>query len=725
MLASPRWRNPLSVADQPLYTQQELDRKLLDAANCLRGPIDPADFKAYIFPLLFYKRISDTWRWEHKQALADYNGDEELAKLPENYRFVIPDGAHWDDVQKVADNVGAALQLALDRIQEANPEKLAGIFGGVQWADKNRLPEDRLVAVLDVFSGLKLDPESAPNDLLGNAYEYLLKNFADESGKMAGEFFTPRAVVRLMGRILDPKEGESICDPACGSGGLLIESVNEIREADGDPRTLRIYGQEINQTTAAIARMNLYLHGIETFEIKQGDTLRDPKLKTPKGDLQRFDMIVANPPFSLKNWGRDQWADDPFGRAEHGVPPANYADLAFVEHMVTVLKPETGRLAVIVPQGALFRGGAERNIRKSLITAGLVEAVIDLPPKLFYSTTIPASILVCRTAMASGKPEEVLFIDATRRFKKGTNQNELTSEDITGIISAYRDHSEVVEDLTARSVSHDELEGAEWDLTPSRYVEDETVSPVDVADAFEAYRRDRHQANAADANIDEQISLFQRATETSDEIGDPLPSAQTQEAVASLLSAIESARSALSQSQEAAQKLLDSLTFEICPTTRTSGEGVAVSSLATYINGRAFKPAEFTAEGLPVIRIKQLLDPAADLDRYDGSYEEKHFITDGDLIFSWSASLEVVRWNRGDALLNQHLFKVVENDGVDRGWLTYVLRSALKHFRQMTHGTTMKHITRSALDQVFVRRPPLEEQRTVARLLAGIEQASA
>src|SRR5215207_982813 len=263
----------------PMHSQQELDRKLLDAANCLRGPVDPADFKAYIFPLLFFKRISDTWEWEHTTALERFDGDEELAALPDNYRFVVPEGCLWKDVQALSENVVAGLQRILDRIEEANPETLGGIFGGAQWADKSRLPESALTAVLDVFDSLRLDPESVPHDLLGNAYEYLLKNFADESGKKAGEFFTPRSVVRVMAEILDAKDGESICDPACGSGGLLVESVNHVRDAGGDPRTLRIYGQEINQTTAAIVRMNLYLHDIETFDIKRGDTLRDPKPK--------------------------------------------------------------------------------------------------------------------------------------------------------------------------------------------------------------------------------------------------------------------------------------------------------------------------------------------------------------------------------------------------------------------------------------------------------------
>jgi type I restriction enzyme M protein len=322
------------VNPQPMYTQQELDAKLLAAANALRGPIDPADFKAYIFPLLFLKRISDTWHWERARALELFDGDEDLAALPDNYRFVVPEGCRWEDVLALHENVGAGVQLVFDRLQEANPDTLAGVFGTAQWANKAVLPEERLTAVIDVFTPLKLDPDSVPHDLLGNAYEYLLKNFADESGKRAGEFFTPRAVVRLMVQLLDPQEGESIYDPACGSGGMLVESVNQVRAHGHDPRTLRLFGQEVQATTAAIARMNLYLHDIETFAIKRGDTLREPRFREPSGSLTRFDAVIADPPFSLKSWGRAGWIDDPFGRSAFGVPPESYADLAFVEHMV-------------------------------------------------------------------------------------------------------------------------------------------------------------------------------------------------------------------------------------------------------------------------------------------------------------------------------------------------------------------------------------------------------
>lgn len=312
--------------------------------------MDPADFKAYIFPLLFFKWISDTWDWERAQAVADF-GDDLTEEIEADYhRFVVPADAHWSELRKLSENVGVELQKMLDKLQAANPDKLAGIFGDVAWGNKERLPEEALLNLIDSFDRLKLDPESVPYDMLGNAYEYLLKQFADESGKKAGEFFTPRSVVRLITRILDPQPGESMYDPACGSGGMLVEGINEIREAGHDPHTLRIYGQEVNLTTSAIARMNLYLHGIEDHQIVRGDTLRQPKFRTEKG-LARFDVVIANPPFSLKKWGADEWANDPWGRTLWGVPPANSGDYAWIQHMVASMHPVRGRVGVVMPHG--------------------------------------------------------------------------------------------------------------------------------------------------------------------------------------------------------------------------------------------------------------------------------------------------------------------------------------------------------------------------------------
>jgi type I restriction enzyme M protein len=476
------------VNPQPKYSQQELDTKLLAAANALRGPIDAADFKAYIFPLLFLKRISDTWHWEHARALSDFDGDETLAALPDNYRFVVPEGCRWEEVLALDENVGAGLQLVFDRLQEANPETLAGVFGTVQWANKAVLPEERLTAVLDVFTGMKLDPDSVDHDLLGNGYEYLLKNFADESGKKAGEFFTPRAVVRLMVQLLDPKEEESVYDPACGSGGMLVEAVNQVRAHGQDPRTLRLYGQEVQATTAAIARMNLYLHDIETFSIRRGDTLRDPRFREADGSLTLFDAVIANPPFSLRSWGRSAWADDPFGRAEFGVPPENFADLAFLEHMLASTAPGHGRVAVVMPHGVLFRRGVERDIRRGLIQAGAIEAIIGLAPNLFYNTGIPAAVLVCRP-QPSRDHDEVCFVDASRSFEKGRNQNQLRDADVAHIVSAYRNRTAAVDvdTVAVKLVSLSEIEANDWDLSLGRYVSSSAEAGVGIAQALIDY----------------------------------------------------------------------------------------------------------------------------------------------------------------------------------------------------------------------------------------------
>lgn len=487
------------------YSQAELDRKLLQAANSLRGPVDPGDFKAYIFPLLFFKRISDTCAWERAQALEAFGGDEELAALPDNYRFVLPKGCRWQDALALHENVGAGLQTIFDRIQEANPEMLAGIFGDVQWANKEKLPEPALTNVLDVFSSLKLDPELVSHDLLGNAYEYLLKNFADESGKKAGEFFTPRTVVRLLSEILDPQENESAHDPTCGSGGMLVEMVNHVREAGGDPRTLRLTGQEINLTTAAIARMNLYIHDIEDFKILRGDTLREPKFKDQHGALQTFDLVIANPPFSLNPWGHEIWADDPYKRSQWAVPPAKSADLAFVEHMLTVLDPEDGRLAVIMPQGVLTRGGTEQQIRRNILMdrGGLLEAVIGLPQKVFYNTDLPACVLVCRARPVPERAGRVLFVDARDLFEKEGTQNVLRPDHIKTIVTAFR--APDAEPERTRFATIDEIEENGWSLNIGTYIERAAVDVLDVETAVAVYAEARDRAAIAEAALDERL----------------------------------------------------------------------------------------------------------------------------------------------------------------------------------------------------------------------------
>jgi type I restriction enzyme M protein len=490
-----------------MITAHELEQRLLAACNCLRGPVDPTDYKAYIFPVLFLKRISDYWAWEYARALGAFDGDEKLARLEDNFRFVLPNGCHWADVQALTENVGVELQKTLQRIELANSDTLAGIFGDVQWANKEKLPEHALMDVIEEFSTLDLSPDSAPGDILGAAYEYLLKYFADESGKKAGEFFTPRSVVRLLTLILDPQEGESVHDPACGSGGMLVEMANVVREHGGDPRTLKLSGQEVSLTTAAIARMNLFLHDIEDFRIRRGDTLRDPKFKTPEGQLERFDMVIANPPFSLNPWGQDGWAHEPYGRSRYGVPPATKGDFAFVEHMVASMKPDSGRVAVVMPQGVLFRGGQEKEIRQRMLEAGLFDAVIGLPPNLFYNTSLPACVLVLRAASRPGREQHVLFVDGSKRFVKRGARNEMERDDVDAIAKAVvaGEDPDGAGGVALALVPLSEIELSGWDMNIGRYARGEACEEIDLEEALAAYLEAREAVAQAEEALDERL----------------------------------------------------------------------------------------------------------------------------------------------------------------------------------------------------------------------------
>ena len=488
-------------------TQQELESRLWAAANSLRGPVDPSDFKAYIFPLLFFKRISDAWDAEQEEAVADY-GDDLTDEIGEDYhRFTIPEGCHWADLLKAHENVGVALQKMLDRIQQANPETLAGIFGTVAWGDKDKLPEKSLLNLIDSFNSLNLSPKTVNHDILGNAYEYLLKQFADESGKKAGEFFTPRAVVRLLTRILEPTASDSVYDPACGSGGLLIEAANEVIESGGSVAQMRFYGQEVNLTTAAIARMNLYLHDIEDARVLRGDTLTDPKFLDDKGRLTKFDVVIANPPFSLKNWGRDTWVSDPWGRAIGGVPPAVNADYAWVEHMVSSMRSKTGRVGIVMPHGVLFRGGEEGKIRHALIESDLLEAVIGLPPNLFYSTSIPACLLIFRAQQSEERKNAVLFVDGSARFTKGKNQNEITNDDIEAILAAYKTGEDPDGEggVQVELVTHGDIKENGWDLNIGRYIKTAAAETADVPTALAALAEAQAASDVARQRLAERL----------------------------------------------------------------------------------------------------------------------------------------------------------------------------------------------------------------------------
>ena len=488
-------------------TISQLESYLWEAANILRGPVDAADFKTYVFPLLFFKRISDVHDEEYAAALAESEGDEEYARFPQNYRFQVPENCHWNDVRAVATNVGQALQKAMRGIETANPDTLYGIFGDAAWTNKERLPDALLRDLIEHFSGIALSNKDAQADILGQSYEYLIKKFADLANKKAGEFYTPRAVVRLMIDILDPKEGESIYDPACGTGGMLLEAMHHVRQSNGDDRTLwgRLFGQEKNLTTSAIARMNLFLHGAADFRIVRGDTLRQPAFFTGD-DLATFDCVIANPPFSLEKWGDEVWASDPYGRNFAGMPPAKSGDYAWVQHMIKSMAPVSGRMAVVLPHGALFRMGREGAIRKKILQTDLLEAVIGLGPNLFYGTGLAACVCVFRMRKAANRRKRVLMIDASREFKAGRAQNELLPEHGSLIYGWYRDYADV--EGVARVVTLDEIAANDYNLNIPRYIEPR--ADQEVVTVEEAMRRLKETSETVFAAERKLIAIFRR-----------------------------------------------------------------------------------------------------------------------------------------------------------------------------------------------------------------------
>jgi type I restriction enzyme M protein len=490
----------MTMADTGLELST-LSNHLWESANILRGPVDAADFKTYIFPLLFFKRISDVYDEEVAEALAESDGDQQYALFPENHRFQIPDGCHWDDVRRTTTSVGKALQRSMREIEKANPDTLYGIFGDAQWTNKDRLSDALLCDLVEHFSKLPLGNRAARADILGQSYEYLIKKFADATNKKAGEFYTPRSVVNLMVRILDPREGETIYDPACGTGGLLIEAIHHIREAKGNIRTLwgKLFGQEKNLTTSTIARMNLFLHGVEDFRVVRGDTLRQPAFYT--GDrLTTFDCVIANPPFSLEKWGDDVWSSDPFGRNFAGLPPAKCGDYAWVQHMILSMAPKSGRMAVVLPHGVLFRAGAEGKIREKLLGMDILEAVIGLAPNLFYGAGLAACILVFREKKPKDLRRKVLIVDASKEFKKGRAQNELLPEHVNRIHQWYAGRQDVAG--VARLVPLEEIQQNDWNLNIPRYVEPAVeAETLTVIEALEKLRISLETAYAAEDRL--------------------------------------------------------------------------------------------------------------------------------------------------------------------------------------------------------------------------------
>jgi len=416
-------------------SQQELESYLWGAAKLLRGLVDAGDYKQYIFPLLFFKRLSDVWDEEHAAALAETK-DKKYARSTADDRFAIPDGAHWSDVRSASRDVGRALLNAFRAIEAANPERLAGVFGNASWTDKAQMPDATLKNLIEHFSRHSLSLAAVPEDELGNAYEYLIKQFADDSGHTAQEFYTNRTLVHLMAQMLEPKAGETIYDPTAGTGGMLISSLAEVKRRGGDVRTIGLYGQELIHITAAIARMNLVLHGVEDFQVVAGNTLANPAF-VERDRLQTFDVVLANPPYSIKKWNREAWASDPWGRNFLGTPSQGRADYAFFQHILKSLDPKTGRCAILFPHGVLFRN-EEADMRRKLVEADLLECVLGLGPNLFYNSPMEACVVICRAKKPAARRELVLFIDAVKEVTRERANSSLKAEHQAHILAAYK-----------------------------------------------------------------------------------------------------------------------------------------------------------------------------------------------------------------------------------------------------------------------------------------------
>lgn len=423
-------------------TIPDLEKYLWGSAIILRGSMAAGSYKNYIFPLLFFKRICDVYDEEYATALKESNGDADYAKFAENHRFQVPENAHWSMIREVSMNIGPAIQKALRDIERANDELLSGVFGDAAWTNKERLPDHLLKELLEHFSSKELSIENCPEDELGNGYEYLIKQFADDSGHTAQEFYTNRTVVHLMTELLKPQSGESIYDPTCGSAGMLISSIAYLKDLEKEWRTVELYGQELNLLTGAIGRMNLFLHGVANFKIVQGDTLKNPFFISDSGKLRQFDLVLANPPYSIKQWDREAFSSDIYGRNFIGTPPQGRADYAFFQHILSSMKPDTGRCAILFPHGVLFRN-EESAMRKKLVELDLVECVIGLGANLFYNSPMEACIVICRKDKPKDRKDKLLFINAKDEVTRERSFSFLRDDHIHKIASAYENFTDI------------------------------------------------------------------------------------------------------------------------------------------------------------------------------------------------------------------------------------------------------------------------------------------